>query len=612
MRTPSHNGSPLQWWIRLCQLLWQPLKAIWIIIVLAAAVSAFATWLFTPLGTDFTGYPIGWVIKNTLLLLLGGTCLLLLTGLVGIVNYLSQNPTRQVISTKQSRENREPFLTKLHALYTENQHLQVAAMMPLRLRQSFDMTYHPSRTILRHSAQEDYLLPVGTTISQVYEKAGDGLLILGGPGTGKSTLLVDLALFLIDRARRDPTSPIPVIVNLASWATKQQPLHIWLVEELVLRYQAPSSSSEIWIGTGQILPLLDGLDEVEDAIRDRCIDAINDYRQKHQERIVPLVVCSRSNAYQPQKGRLGLQSAVEVQPLTSQQVKEYLSNAGKPMAAVRRVLDKNRVLQELITTPLMLNVVMLTYRNKGAKDLPRPGSAEEQQQQIFASYVEDRLKQHDMLKEHAATVSYSGQHIVHWLAQLAEQMKQRSQSEFYLERMQPDWLPTTHMRRMYQLINVLVLLLTLGLPTGIALGLFSGLPAGLSFSLVIGLPGALIFGLAVEIHSLKTFFRSRKKTARNGIQRLLFWLLEWFISQFSAKIELVEIVIWSPGKIIRGAVKGLLGGMLAGLCIGLLITLIAGVKTGELFRLHFWLYFVLLFGRYSWWSVELALGLFGG
>ncbi|HBE28467.1 MAG TPA: hypothetical protein DDW25_06195, partial [Ktedonobacter sp.] len=45
-------------------------------------------------------------------------------------------------------------------------------------------------------------------------------LLLGAPGTGKSTALCELAHELLLRAEQDPTHPLPVIVNLSSWATK--------------------------------------------------------------------------------------------------------------------------------------------------------------------------------------------------------------------------------------------------------------------------------------------------------------------------------------------------------------------------------------------------------
>src|SRR5262249_31896334 len=150
-------------------------------------------------------------------------------------------------------------------------------------------------------------LPAGTRISQVYDAAEGELLILGAPGSGKTTLLLGLARDLLSRAEQDEHHPLPVVLNLSSWATKHQPLADWLVEELNRAYQVPRPLGQTWVETDQILPLLDGLDEV--ALKDRtaCIETINTYRQEHG--LLPLVICSRSADYLAQSARIRLGSA---------------------------------------------------------------------------------------------------------------------------------------------------------------------------------------------------------------------------------------------------------------------------------------------------------------
>src|SRR5207302_3727676 len=140
-----------------------------------------------------------------------------------------------------------------------------------------------------------------------------------------------------------------------------------------------------WVENGQILPLLDGLDEVAPSARGLCIDAINTYRRDH---LVPLVVCSRTSEYFSQEHRLVLQNAVVVQPLTTEQVDDYLVATGPALTEVRSVLQKNQELRELAASPLMLNVLTLAYRDSSAGALPTSGSIEEQQHQVFASYVQ--------------------------------------------------------------------------------------------------------------------------------------------------------------------------------------------------------------------------------
>jgi hypothetical protein len=95
--------------------------------------------------------------------------------------------------------------------------LAEVARLTLGLQQRPEVLDLGTRT--RHSVgHPPRPLPVGTPISEVFDKAAGGLLILGAPGAGKTTLLLRLAEELLARAEGDADQPIPVVVNLASWA----------------------------------------------------------------------------------------------------------------------------------------------------------------------------------------------------------------------------------------------------------------------------------------------------------------------------------------------------------------------------------------------------------
>ncbi|GAA4889196.1 NACHT domain-containing protein [Streptomonospora salina] len=104
------------------------------------------------------------------------------------------------------------------------------------------------------------------------------LVVLGGPGTGKTTLAVQLLLELL--ASRAPEDPVPVLVPAAGWNTREQPdLHTWLAARVdqdypALRALGPRTADRL-VRNGGVLPVLDGLDEVHGHERTRVITALN-------------------------------------------------------------------------------------------------------------------------------------------------------------------------------------------------------------------------------------------------------------------------------------------------------------------------------------------------
>ncbi len=144
----------------------------------------------------------------------------------------------------------------------------------------------------------------GTLLVGVFDRMDRALLILGAPGASKTTLLLTLARALLQRAAQDPEQPIPVVFPLSSWTAQRRPLGDWLVDELQQRYDVPSKMGQAWVDADQVLPLLDGLDEVQAEHRAGCVDAINTFRQDYG--LLPLVVCSRVGDYEALGPRLRL------------------------------------------------------------------------------------------------------------------------------------------------------------------------------------------------------------------------------------------------------------------------------------------------------------------
>ncbi|HZU03908.1 MAG TPA: protein kinase, partial [Ktedonobacteraceae bacterium] len=400
---------------------------------------------------------------------------------------LHQQTDSKVGKPTLAQSNRQRFLKRVRAFWIEGvlEHsLHGAALIALGLQEQRDALANPWHLVVQHSDTLPRPFPVGTCITEVYDAANGELLILGAPGAGKTTLLLELARHLLDRAEQDEQQPMPIVFPLSSWATRQQPLGEWMIEELIGKYQVPQQLARTWVETDQILPLLDGLDEVAAENRTTCIEAINTYQQQHA--FLPLVVASRRADYLAQTARVKLTSAVTIQPLTQQQVDEYLAQAGEPLWALRVALHQDTALRELAETPLMLSILTLTYHGMPVEELLRGGIAPTRQQ-VFERYTER------MLSRRGTIPSYSPQQTKGWLSWLARQMQRQGQTVFYLERLQPDWLPSSRLLRAYHrwairlpgvLIGILLCLAITGLGSGTVImttllgGLLGGLLSG--------------------------------------------------------------------------------------------------------------------------------------
>jgi NACHT domain len=288
--------------------------------------------------------------------------------------------------------NRERMLLRLSHTYRDllAQSLRGRALMELGWSENPDAVQNVTNLSLKIAQHEELLLPPNTTIVQVYEDARQELLILGEPGAGKSTLLFVLAEHLVRQAEQDPQCSLPVVLSLSSWEAKRPDLARWMGEQISDQYAIPREIGQHWIEQKQIIPLLDDLDEIQDNARLSCIKAINIY---HRDHLLPLVVCSRKKEYEAisLEQRLALQTAVILLPLTQDQIDAVLRQSTKPLDALHRAFQEQPDLQELATTPLMLNIIVLTYKMLSSDNTLSSDTSQTMQQQIFHTYVQRML-----------------------------------------------------------------------------------------------------------------------------------------------------------------------------------------------------------------------------
>ncbi|HEV7395203.1 MAG TPA: NACHT domain-containing protein [Pyrinomonadaceae bacterium] len=294
----------------------------------------------------------------------------------------------------------------------------------------------PCDLALRRVGQPETYIPPETSIFDVYKEEQEELLLLGEPGSGKTTLLLEIIERLLPEAEDNPKLPIPVIFNLSSWRKNHARLNEWMVEQLNQDYGIPEKTGRRWVERGELLLLLDGLDEVVADRRAACLEAINIYRMKHQTVLRPMVVCCRTREYD-ELPKLRLTGAVVIQSLTKQQVDGYLKVGGKALAGLRAVLrDEPTFYQELFATPLMLHVAVMTYEGKSATELRRTATPEERRRRLWDAYIEQMF-----VRKQEIEAQYDTAIAVDWLAWLGSYLRHNHLQKYLIEGMQPNDLP---------------------------------------------------------------------------------------------------------------------------------------------------------------------------
>jgi len=370
--------------------------------------------------------------------------------------------------SRQEAENRQILLNKVNNFWIKKvleSSLQNQFKIELGLEEQFDAIALPCQMTWETAEQHRRTLPHGTRVIDKFDELGTGrtLLILGEPGSGKTTALLELARDLLMDAQSEVTLPIPVVLNLSSWGNnpRTKTLAQWLVEELDKQYQVPQIQGKTWVEQQKLLLLLDGLDEVKVTQRERCLKAINDFIQT--QGCTEMVVCSRFRDYHDLSEKLHCQAAIYLQPLTPEHIHSYFEQAGSELASLKTLWQDDDTLQELATNPLMLNIMMIAYQGLSVTDLPQMNSLGNRRRHLFDAYITR------MLNRRGVSQIYSKERSLHWLTVLAQQMVRESQSVFLIEHMQPVWFHT-NVERLINRIGVRVLV-----------GLICGLIAVLHF-----------------------------------------------------------------------------------------------------------------------------------
>ncbi|WP_256986748.1 NACHT domain-containing protein [Streptomyces sp. SS07] len=259
------------------------------------------------------------------------------------------------------------------------------------------------------------------------------LVITGEPGAGKSVLA--RAFVAEFNRRRTEAEPVPVLLPLGDWG-RQELFRDWVVRHLVRDYGITSAHAAQLMDSGLVLPVLDGLDELDepgvplpDSRAQQVLDALTGYQSGLEP--APVVLTCRTDLYDvlEASGRPMLDAArVEIDPVEAQEAVRFLAmrqDAIHREGDWRPVLDELRahpqgVLARSLSTPWRLAAMATAYEQvDNPRELLGARTEQEVTDRMFAHFIPASVRAVD------EEPRYSPERVHAWLHQLALQLESR-------------------------------------------------------------------------------------------------------------------------------------------------------------------------------------------
>ncbi len=193
-------------------------------------------------------------------------------------------------------------------------------------------------------------------------------VLLGGPGTGKTTLMKSLVTSVIHgRANETLNALIPVFVVLRKLATKQQSVKEAIVAAFAdFHFPGADKFVDSVLREGRMLIVLDGLDEVG-VNREYVVGEIISFCQFDEllDNHNHVVVTCREYSYRTEDLRSVIKNVVRVEPFANHHMRVFLqgwpSYQGRSALALYGLIQGDSQIRDICRNPLLLTILTGLY-----------------------------------------------------------------------------------------------------------------------------------------------------------------------------------------------------------------------------------------------------------
>lgn len=292
------------------------------------------------------------------------------------------------------------------------------------------------------------------TIAQVFRQSSGKLLILGSQGGGKTTTLLELAQDLVEIAQANFEQPVPVILNLGTWKNNKQTIPDWLICQIKSKYDISQKSIKLLVNNQLILPLLDGLDELDLGQQELCLKAINQWLSS-ENRPKNMAVCTKLEDYKKCRTKLRLHGATFLHPLHEQQIQKYL--VGCRSKELWEMLKDEPQFLELAKIPLLLNIMILAYEELLIQAWKRLNSDQERREYLLNAFVRRMLTWNLKSRYYKEGKEPRPEKARPWLVYLSQKMNAAKETEVEPDKLDQTWLQTSGQKSLYRLGMILTI-----------------------------------------------------------------------------------------------------------------------------------------------------------